>query len=123
MNDPSKWVEKESRWDTDEHYRQRSQNGFSFADWINFDSYIAWVIANAVQKMKDEGNTSFVYDGEPPENWEELTKAEYQVMIDGFGGYVKMRDEIMDSEEWAKVKRNLDDALALFSKRFTSLWD
>lgn len=122
MNDPSKWVEEESRWDTDEHYQQRSQNGFSYADWINFDHYIAWVIASAVQKMKDEGHTMFIFPGEPEDKWEELTKAEYQTMIDGFGEYLEKRDQI-GAEGWTDLKRKLDAALEIFSKRFTSLWD
>lgn len=121
MDDPSKWVETAEGWDTDKHYEERKANGFSKADWINFDTYIAWVIHSAVIKMRDEGHTMFSFPGEPEANWEALTRGEYQVMIDGFGDYAAM-DELNDPD-YKDIYRRLDEALEIFKKRFKSLWD
>lgn len=124
MDDPSKWVEKADGWDTARHYAERQRNGFSKADWINFDTYIAWVISSAVQKMKDDGHTCFYYPDEPSDKWEGLTKAEYDVMILGFGDYAKYRDDTdLDSSRVKEIEDNLEAALEVFKKRFKSLWD
>ena len=130
MKDPSKWVETSDGWDTETHYRERQEQGFSKADWINFDTYIAWVIAQAVQKMKDEGHTMFSYPDEPAENWEHLTRGEYDVMIKGFGQWAE-HDKLdlmeISTEEYLELSRqhvnDLEDALEIFKKRFKSLWD
>lgn len=127
--DPSKWVETSDGWDTDKHYEERKVQGFSKADWINFDTYIAWVIANAVQKMKDEGHTMFSYPGEPVENWEHLTRGEYDVMIKGFGRWAEGDEALLElsPEEYrdasAQMVSDLEDALEIFKNRFKSLWD
>lgn len=123
MDDPSKWVEETDTWDTDKHYEERKRQGFSKADWINFDSYIAWVIAGAVEKMRDEGHTMFYYPGEPQENWEALTRGEYEVMIKGFGQWAENRLDFMDREQEEQISRDLEDALEIFKSRFQSLWD
>lgn len=129
MEDPSKWVEKEDRWDTNEHYDQRKIRGFSDADWINFDTYIAWVIASAVEKMKSDGHTMFSFPDQPDSEWERLTHEEYDVMIKGFGQWAEGEESIIDLEmdEFRNIHaqriRDLDNALDIFKKRFKSLWD
>lgn len=129
--DPSAWVDEADGWaGMDEVRRQRGEQGFSKADWINFDTYIAWVIHNAVVKMKVDGNTAFYYSDAHEDEWEALTHAEYDVMIKGFGQWVNHGDlDLMDipTEEYKKRFRqyedDLDAALTIFKKRFKSLWD
>lgn len=131
MFDPSAWTDKAEGWGGMETVRrERGEQGFSKADWINFDTYIAWVISNAVQKMKDEGHTIFSYPDEPEENWEHLTRGEYDVMIKGFGQWAE-HDKLdlmeISTEEYLELSRqhvnDLEDALEIFKKRFRSLWD
>lgn len=122
-DDPSKWVEETERWDTDKHYEERKVNGFSTADWINFDTYIAWVIAEAVRKMKSDGHTMFSYIGQPEDTWEALTHEEYDVMIHGFSQYVEHRDSSGNTTDYKKIYDDLDKALEVFKVRFKSLWD
>ena len=74
MNDPTKWVEGAENWDTDKHYRQRQERGFSDADWINFDTYLAWVIYNGMKKFREDGSHLFP------------TYEELDCIMDGFGG-------------------------------------
>lgn len=122
--DPTLWVEDAEGWDAEQHYAERRENGFSKADWINFDTYIAWVIASAVQRMKDEGHTAFNFPNEEADKWEELTNAEYDVMIKGFGQWADAeKDWEHDRAESRRVISDLDAALDIFKKRFKSLWD
>ena len=129
MEDPSKWVE-DSDWSTEKHYEERKVQGFSKADWINFDTYIAWVIASAVEKMKAEGHTMFRFPGEPGDTWEARTHEEYDVMIKGFSQWAN-HDTLdwldMSREEYRRTSQryeaDLDAALEIFKKRFKSLWD
>lgn len=104
------------------HRVQRAERGFSDEDWWNFDVYIAWVIANAVKKMKTDGNTSFIFKDEPEEKWEALTNEEYDVMIKGFGDYAQGAYSL-DKESLVEIEKNLNAALEVFKKRFKSLWD
>jgi hypothetical protein len=119
--DPSLWVEKESRWETEEHYEERKKQGFSTADWINFDTYIAWVIACAVEKMKSDGHTMFTFEGVPESEWLRLTHEEYDVMIKGFGNWSKEGHGL--DIDYKTLVEDLDAALDIFKKRFRSLWD
>lgn len=122
MKDPSAWTDDADGWEGMETVRrERGEQGFSKADWINFDTYIAWVIAGAVQKMKDEGHTLFNYPGEPSANWEALTNAEYDIMIKGFGRWAEGWWETTDNE--IQAMRELEEALEIFKNRFMSLWD
>lgn len=117
--DPTDFVPDHRR---EEHFAERGKRGFSTEDWWNFDTYIAWVIANAVQKMKDDGNTMFSYPDEPDTKWEELTNAEYDIMIKGFGTWASGSWNMFD-EEADQAVEDLKAALEIFSNRFMSLWD
>lgn len=121
LPDPSKWVENsDSGWDADEHYVERKNNGFSTADWINFDTYIAWVIASAVEKMKSDGHTMFSYIDSPEDTWLKRTHEEYDVMIKGFGNWATGE---VPEESVTQQYADLNAALEIFKKRFKSLWD
>lgn len=131
IKDPSAWTDEAKGWGGMEAVRrERGEQGFSKADWINFDTYIAWVIHNAVVKMKSDGHTMFSYPGEPEDTWEARTNEEYDVMIKGFGQWAK-HDELgtmeISPDEYMKLYRqyvsDLDAALDIFKKRFKSLWD
>lgn len=122
-DDPSKWVEDADGYSVEETLAGRGEVGFGFADWINFDTYIAWVIANAVKKMKADGHTEFYYPDEPEENWGALTHAEYDVMIKGFEAWADTEWVFGTKEEREEVLRNLEDALEIFKNRFQLLWD
>lgn len=117
LPDPTTWV---SEKDSDQHMADRAKHGHSFHDWINFDTYIAWVIANGVVRMKNEGHTMFSYDDTTDaEEWNRRTQEEYDVMIKGFGRWAK-QDSLDFGEETCA---DLDAALKIFVKRFRSLWD
>ena len=122
MEDPSLWVETTDAWSTEKHYQERQERGFSTADWINFDMYIAWVIAGAVEKKKADGHTMFSFPGEPSETWESRTHEEYDVMIKGFGQWANS-DLIYDEDDLRRYAEDLEAALDIFKKRFKSLWD
>lgn len=122
MKDPSKWVETARGWDADKHYEERKVNGFSKADWINFDTYIAWVIASAVQKMKDEGHTMFCFPDEPESEWERLTNEAYDTMIKGFGNWAQDKLDYT-ADEGKQMVADLNEALDIFKRHFQSLWD
>lgn len=124
MRDPSAWTDDASGWGGMETVRrERGEQGFSKADWINFDTYIAWVIHNAVVKMKSDGHTMFMFDGEPEDKWEDLTNAEYDIMIKGFGQWAEPGKWEFDNEQSKEAVADLDAALEIFKKRFKSLWD
>lgn len=120
MEDPTNFVKKDR---LSAAAKQRAERGFSDEDWWNFDTYIAWVIAQAVQKFKDDGTTSFYFEGVPPEEWDERTQAEYDVMIKGFGRYVEFQINPSAWSELAQIDNDLEAALEIFKKRFRSLWD
>ena len=101
MNDPTKWIEGAENWDTDKHYRQRQERGFSDADWINFDTYLAWVIYNGMKKFREDGNHLFP------------TYEELDCIMDGFGRYAG------DGHDEEK----LSHALQLFADNFVRFWD
>jgi hypothetical protein len=118
--DPSAWTDAAAGWDgTETVRRERGERGFAYADWINFDSYIAWVIAGAVEKMKADGHTMFSYPGVPDDEWEDRTNEEYDIMIKGFGNWAEFK---FDADE-RTLYEDLQAALEVFKRRFVSLWD
>lgn len=123
MKDPSAWTDDAEGWPggMETVRRERGEQGFSFADWINFDTYIAWVITNAVRKMKTDGHTMFSYPDEPESEWLRLTHEEYDIMIKGFGNWADANHAA--SDDWRGIEADLDAALEIFKKRFKSLWD
>lgn len=124
IKDPSAWTDEADGWGGMEAVRrERGEQGFSKADWINFDTYIAWVIHNAVVKMKSDGHTMFMFEGEPDSEWERLTNEEYDVMIKGFGTWAEGKFELNGREAQERAVADLDAALDIFKKRFKSLWD
>lgn len=46
------------------HHKERMANGYSWFDWINFDSYIAGIVATAVLKFAEDGVGYFPIWGE-----------------------------------------------------------
>lgn len=118
--DPTDFVTDERKA---EHFVERGKRGFSTEDWWNFDTYIAWVIANAVEKMKADGHTMFNYPDEPVEKWEELTNADYDTMIKGFSEWASGKYDVSEGDEANQMVANLDAALDVFKYRFKSLWD
>lgn len=118
IEDPSKWVETAEGWNTDSHYEQRKTNGFSYADWINFSNYIAWVNINALEKFKT--GAGYPADLGGMDEW----IAELDIMIDGFKVQFEL-DEVAweDKEEMDRMLAVKDKGLALYAKRFSSLWD
>lgn len=116
--DPTAYVEPKRRYG---HKQERFERGFSSEDWWNFDTYIAWVITNAIEKFRDDGSTVFSDPGQTFAESEAQTKAEYEIMIKGFGNWVKCSKSII--EESDEVVADLDAALDIFKKRFVQLWD
>ena len=118
MDDPSLWVEKAEGWDTDKHYEERKTSGFSYADWINFNTYIAWVNINALTMFK----TGHGYPGdlESMDEWVVLLDK----MIDGFKAHIAIDDcQWNGPEELAELNKTAKEGLMLYAERFGSLWD
>jgi Holliday junction resolvase RusA-like endonuclease len=122
MTDPSAWTDEAEGWPggMETVRRERGEQGFSYADWINFDTYIAWVIANAVEKMKTDGHTMFSYPDEPEDQWAALTQRDYDTMVKGFRQWADYGHGLAFP---GTLDDDLDAALEIFKKRFRSLWD
>lgn len=117
--DPTTFV-KTQRYEA--HRKERANRGFSDEDWWNFDTYIAWVICGAVEKMRADGHTMFSYDDVPESEWHARTDADYDTMIKGFGTWASGSWSIFGDEETRAVE-DLDAALEIFKTQFKSLWD
>lgn len=122
------------------HRQERVDQGFSRFDMWNFDNYIAWVIANAMTHLRDEGHGLFMYDDfdytaindkskEQHEEAKERTRNDYNVMIDGFTSWVEFSENNHGvtpgeyKENFKVAEDKLNAALDMFKKHFMALWD
>lgn len=128
MDDPSKWVYEDDRYDTERHEAERSVSGFSTYDWWNFCDYIAWVNIQALEKFKtghgfpsDLADVEYGGDGSGMEGW----VTELDCMIDGFKAHLEIQNNwpLDDPEAQARLKTTFEEGMALYAKRFQSLWD
>lgn len=120
MTDPTKWVEKAEGWDADKHYAERSVNGFSYADWINFNDYIAWVNIQALEKFK----TGHGFPSELPSMYAWIK--ELDIMIQGFEAYLAISNDeydIRSKDALPDLMKTHREGMKLYAKRFCNLWD
>lgn len=122
MNDPSKWVYKETgeKYNSERHERERVENGFSTYDWWNFCDYMAWVNVQALERFK--AGAGYPGNLNNMDEWQ----AELDIMIAGFNAHMRFSNLDYDFRDEAAVDeliRVKDEGLALYAKRFSSLWD
>lgn len=95
------------------HPYERARYGYSWWDWINFNSYLADVIQDGTLRFITEGH------GYPsdltPEEWNNVLFR----ISEGFHLYGNKDGWLMNDDEKARV----EDALDHFRERFYSLWD
>ncbi len=122
MLDPTLWVyENRDKYDTDQHETERASNGFSTYDWWNFCDYTAWVNIQALERFKTGvGHPVVPGECETMEDW----VAELDVMINGFKSHLTLQNDYPESQAEADELRAVyEKGLALYVKRFSSLWD
>lgn len=107
MKDPITWAENKKK-----HRRQRAKRGFSVYDWWNFDTYLSWVMINALEKFRDDGV------GHPANLTENEWTTILNVMIDGFEALI-----LLETEEDEELLRRGEIALDLFRIYYRDLWD
>ncbi len=100
------------------HIVGRVVNGYSWYDWVNFDTYLSEVIVAGLTDFKNNG---IGYPGElTPEEWDRRLG----IMIEGFTLINNKFDDLtnygMYSEEQARTIRI---AKFYLMKHFESLWD
>lgn len=113
MDDPSAFVGQDS---IERHRRERADRGFSDYDWWNFNTYLSWVIIAALTKFKEEGS-GYPSSVGSPEAWYAIIDE----MIEGFEAQIEL--DFPQSDDRAAKKIKADNALALFAKYYSSLWD
>jgi hypothetical protein len=125
MEDPSKWVYTAGEtYSPSQHESERASNGFSTYDWWNFCDYMSWVNIQALEKFK----TGAGYPGDLAEaphgngGGMEAWVAELDIMIDGFNAHLEMQNNWRESTV-KDCKARYDKGMALYAKRFSSLWD
>ena len=113
------WTD-EDRTDTDKyekHIEQRMSFGYSVYDWWSFDSYIAGVIAHAVDK--------FVKDGVGhPGN---MTEAQWQEICNRVSFPLKLWSSSerwkLETDELEALYEKVQESLHLFADNFGDFWD
>lgn len=118
MDDPSKWVEAAEGWDANKHYEERKKNGFSYADWINFNDYLNWVMINALEQFKTGHGHPYYGGVETMEDWVKVLDE----IIEGFKAQALIQSDYNPKtykEDRAKFERGME----LLTKFYNSLWD
>lgn len=116
--DPSKWVSESKDHDLIKHWEGRQTKGFSEYDWWNFCDYLAWVNIQGLEKFKDGRGHPADLGG--MDEW----KAELDVMIDGFKAHLAIQNvDYEGREELYNLMQTHREGMALYAKRFSSLWD
>ena len=105
---------------------QRIETGVGFNDWINFDHYLAYVIAAGMQRFIDDST------GHPGSmTYEEWIEA-VTTIRDGFTAYrsweleyFSQKDSFPDGykEARAKMESKFHPAMKLFGELFENFWD
>lgn len=109
IKDPSAYIYDDGRFNISKHEDERINFGVSEYDWYNFNSYLAFVIANAAQMFLD------MRHGHP----EDITDEEWAVEL------TKLRDAfaaVAEDSDYSD-KDETDEALEILKNRFYSLWD
>lgn len=99
------------------HRHQRAEQGYSWHDWINFDTFIAGVIANAARDFRLNG---VGYPGNVTQDeWTDiLARIETPLRAWSEG-----KHDAVGSAERGTLYRECQEALRLFADHFGSFWD
>jgi len=92
---------------------QRGREGYSDKDLWDFDCYLAKVISNGLQRLKEKGLTSYPPELVSVKEWENVLN----IIIEGFREKLKACN--YDTYDFKKVNK----ALELLSKYFNHFWD
>jgi len=99
------------------HKRQRAKQGYSEYDWWSFDTYITWVIGNAVLDFKNRG-VGLHYGSSSAENDEWLDSIAKPLLR-----YSESKFDIHDHEEELRMYNEAREAMKKFSEHLGTWWD
>jgi site-specific DNA-adenine methylase len=92
---------------------QRGREGYSDKDLWDFDCYLAKVISNGLQRLKEKGLTSYPPEFVSKKEWENIL----DTIIEGFKEKLKACN--CYTYDFEKVNK----ALELLAKYFNYFWD
>jgi len=105
---------------------QRARRGYSDIDWIGFDTYMATVCIDVLERFKDGSGHPAYDDVETFDDW----RIKLDEMIAGFKAALAIQDfegyepKEMSYDEWYKpLEEKRQRGFATFSKWFLALWD
>lgn len=99
------------------HKRERAKQGYSTYDWWSFDTYITWVIGNAVLDFKNKG-MGLHYGSNSAENDEWLDDIARPLLR-----YSEQKFDIHDYEEDKKLYEEARAAMHTFAEHLGTFWD
>lgn len=107
--------EKPGRWK--KHQNQRVKYGYSVYDWCNFDSYIAGVIAHALDRFASDGM------GHPwnhsEQSWRELCLS----ISKPLSLWASDNRWKLSADDTTKLYEQVQEALHKFADNFGGFWD
>lgn len=125
---PDRQIRKRRPGEIKKHKRQRVAQGYSWFDWINFDTFIAGVVATAALRFAEESHGYFAIGGEgldPKYSWPEGTAENYTATCGAIyfalSEWLNHDDSDWDAQQvrWAEAR----EAMILFSEHLSSWWD
>jgi len=99
------------------HRRERAKKGYSTYDWWSFDTYITWVIGNAVLDFKNNG-VGLHYGSDSAENAAWLDSIAKPLLR-----YSEMKFDILDHEEEVRMYNEAREAMHKFAENLGTFWD
>ncbi len=131
-----KGIKEHAEWELNrdkrfrKHRKQRADNGYSWEDWINFDSYIVPVIANAILDFAEHGVGFFPMDNEEPDpldyaypqSTQENHTATLGAIYYALSEYSKVTDAAI-GPEWEMRYAEAQEALHIFVDHLAHWWD
>jgi len=92
---------------------QRGRKGYSDRDLWEFDCYLAEIVLNGLQELKEKGLSSYPPEFVSKEEWVDIL----DTIIEGF------REKLKACNCYTYDFEKLNKALELFAKYFNCLWD
>lgn len=113
------------------HKEERAENGYSWFDWINFDSFIAGIVATAVLKFAEDGVGYFPIGGEfqDPEYPYDYPDGTHENFVATCGAiYYALTEWLNDGNmvmlnETDVKYQEAREAMILFAEHLGSWWD
>lgn len=107
--------EKPNRWK--KHKRQRVKYGYSVYDWWNFDSYIAGVIAHALDRFVRQGMGHPAHHTE--DSWDHLCLS----ISEPLAKWASDNRWKLSADDTTKLYEQVQEALHKFADNFGAFWD